>query len=158
MAGLAVGDIEEVWHALAPPYEPLFAWLEGRGPRPDVADAPVFRPLMLSHALEDADWAALEAADFCRRMEVGRHPRADRGAAAARRISISRTGDDIGGSFPDVVGGFNFDAVLDGELLVHARRRRSRPSTTCSSGSTARASRKQQMEQFPAHVRLYDAC
>ena len=34
MAGLAVGDIEEVWHALAPPYEPLFAWLEGRGRGP----------------------------------------------------------------------------------------------------------------------------
>ena len=33
MAGFDVGDIEEVWHALAPPYEPLFAWLEGRGPQ-----------------------------------------------------------------------------------------------------------------------------
>ena len=30
----------------------------------------------------------------------------------------SRTGDDIGRSFPDVVSGFHFDAVLDGELLV----------------------------------------
>src|SRR5262249_21739645 len=31
MAGFAVADIEEVWHTLAPPYEPLFAWIEGRG-------------------------------------------------------------------------------------------------------------------------------
>lgn len=26
-------DIEEVWHALAPPYAALFAWIEGHGPR-----------------------------------------------------------------------------------------------------------------------------
>src|SRR5215831_13942155 len=38
-------EVEEVWHGLEPPYVPLFAWIEGRGPRPDPADAPVFRPL-----------------------------------------------------------------------------------------------------------------
>ena len=32
-------DIEEIWHALAPPYAELFAWLEGRGERPS-GDAP----------------------------------------------------------------------------------------------------------------------
>ncbi len=47
MAGFKVADVEEVWHGLAPPYEPLFAWLEGRAPKPDVSNAPVFRPLML---------------------------------------------------------------------------------------------------------------
>jgi DNA ligase-1 len=33
MAGFKVDDVEQVWHALAPPYEPLFApgW---RGARP----------------------------------------------------------------------------------------------------------------------------
>ena len=79
MAGFKVDDVEEVWHGLAPPYEPLFAWLEGRAPKPDVSNAPVFRPLMLSHALEDKDWAALDLAGVFRRMEMGRHPRADRG-------------------------------------------------------------------------------
>ena len=39
MAGFKVDDIEEIWHALAPPYEPLFAWLEGRAPKPDVSAA-----------------------------------------------------------------------------------------------------------------------
>ncbi len=64
MAGFKVDDVEEVWHGLAPPYEPLFAWLEGRAPKPDVSNAPVFRPLMLSHALEDKDWAALDLNEF----------------------------------------------------------------------------------------------
>jgi len=33
--GLAICDVEELWHGLAPPYQPLFDWAEGRGPRPD---------------------------------------------------------------------------------------------------------------------------
>src|ERR1700744_5688169 len=28
------GGVEEIWHALHPPYEDLFAWLEGRAERP----------------------------------------------------------------------------------------------------------------------------
>src|SRR6185437_11886156 len=57
-------EIEEVWHGLAPPYAAVFAWIEGRGPKPDPADAPVFRPLMLAHPLEAPDLAGLDAADF----------------------------------------------------------------------------------------------
>ena len=30
MSGRDVAEIEEVWHALAPPYTDLFAWLEGK--------------------------------------------------------------------------------------------------------------------------------
>ena len=55
-------DVEEVWHGQAPPYAPLFAWLEGRAPRPDPAGAPVFRPPMLAHPLEPQDFAALDPA------------------------------------------------------------------------------------------------
>jgi DNA ligase-1 len=64
MAGKPVSEVEEIWHGVAPPYLPLFRWLDGLGPRPDVSGAPVFRPLMLSHPLEDADWEALDLADF----------------------------------------------------------------------------------------------
>ena len=39
---LDAAEMEEVWHALAPPYRELFAWLEGKGPRPTPADAPPF--------------------------------------------------------------------------------------------------------------------
>ena len=42
--GVAVGEVEEVWHALTPPYGDLFAWLEGGSERPS-SDAPGrFRP------------------------------------------------------------------------------------------------------------------
>ena len=58
----AADDIEAIWHGLRPPYTALFDWLEGRGAKPDVSAAPVFRPLMLAHPLDDADFAALDPA------------------------------------------------------------------------------------------------
>src|SRR5271169_3233023 len=56
-----VAEVEEVWHVLAPPYEDLFAWLEGRSERPS-PDAPGrFRPVMLAQALdEDVDFGKLD--------------------------------------------------------------------------------------------------
>jgi len=155
MGALAVGDIEEVWHTLAPPYAPLFAWVEGRGPKPDLAGAPVFRPLMLSHALEDADWAALDLAAFSAEWKwdgIRVQIVAGRGEAHL----FSRTGDDIGKSFPDVASGFNFDAVLDGELLV-LRDGRVASFNDLQQRLNRKGVSKRQMEQFPAHVRLYDA-
>ncbi|HEX7969028.1 MAG TPA: hypothetical protein VF502_12485, partial [Stellaceae bacterium] len=55
-------DIEALWHGLLPPYTELFAWLEGKGPRPEIGSRPTFHPLMLAQALEDADIGGLDAA------------------------------------------------------------------------------------------------
>src|SRR3546814_19508151 len=49
---LDVDDVEECWHALAPPYAALFQWAEGKAERPDPAGTPFFRPFMLAHPLE----------------------------------------------------------------------------------------------------------
>ena len=74
---------------------------------------------MLSHALEDGGLGGARSRRVLRRMEMGRHPRADRGRRAATARSISRTRRRHRPEpFPDVVGGLHFDAVLDGELLV----------------------------------------
>jgi DNA ligase-1 len=59
-SGKPVEEIEEIWHGVAPPYLPIFRWLEGEAEKPDPRDAPVFRPLMLAHPLEDRDLAALD--------------------------------------------------------------------------------------------------
>ena len=89
-----------------------------------MADAPVFRPLMLSHPLEEADWAALDLADFSAEWKWD----GIRVQIVARRGEArlySRTGDDIGRQLSRrASAGFNFDAVLDGELLVLRERRR----------------------------------
>jgi len=153
--GVGVGDIEEVWHALSPPYEPLFAWLEGRGPRPDIADVPVFRPLMLSHPLEEADWEELSIGDYLAEWKWDGIRVQLVGARGTVRL-YSRTGDDIGAAFPDVVGGLSFDAVLDGELVV-LRGGEVAPFNDLQQRLNRKAVTRRQMEQFPAHVRLYDA-
>jgi DNA ligase-1 len=57
-------DVEHVWHGLQPPYEALFAWVEGRGPRPETVNPAPFRPPMLSHPIEDEDFAKLDPTLF----------------------------------------------------------------------------------------------
>jgi DNA ligase-1 len=155
MAGFDVAQIEEVWHALAPPYENLFAWIEGRGPEPDVTQALVFRPLMLSHALEDKDWETLDLTEFWAewkwdgiRVQIVGRP--------GQTVLFSRSGDDISRSFPDIVESCQFDAVLDGELLV-MRDGVVAPFSDLQQRLNRKGVSKRQLEQFPAHVRLYDA-
>lgn len=111
-------DIEEVWHALEPPYADLFAWLEGRAERPD-ADAPGrFRPVMLAVALDEAvDFARLDPADHAAEWKWdGIRVQAVREGGVARLYS--RTGDEISGAFPDVMAGLAFEGAVDGELVV----------------------------------------
>jgi DNA ligase-1 len=59
----APDEIELIWPGLEPPYLDLFAWVEGRGPRPETDDPAPFRPAMLSHAIEETDISALDAAE-----------------------------------------------------------------------------------------------
>ena len=160
MAGFKVDDVEQVWHALSPPYAPLFTWLEKRGPQPDVASAPVFRPLMLSHPLEDADWAALDFADFSAEWKWD-GIRVQIVAGNGEAQLYSRTGDAVSQAFPDVVAGCNFDAVLDGELLVLRTDQpppfNVAPFNDLQQRLNRKSVSKKQLEQFPAHIRLYDA-
>ena len=62
-------DIELLWPGLFPPYLELFAWLEGRSDRPLNRDPAAFRPVMLAHAIDDADFQNLNAADYV--AEIG---------------------------------------------------------------------------------------
>ena len=116
--GVEPDAVEECWHALAPPYGLLFAWLDGRGPRPDAAGAPVFRPVMLAHPLEDDDIAGFDAAAYAAEWKWDGVRVQAVGAADGRRRLYTRTGDDIGAAFPDIVDMIDFVGVLDGELLV----------------------------------------
>ena len=63
-SNLPLADIEEVWHCLRPPYVELFAWLSGVGQRPEVGTTATFRPLMLSHQIEDRELTSIEPKDF----------------------------------------------------------------------------------------------
>ena len=52
LGGHEADAVEEVWHGLKPPYTELFAWVEGRGERPESRNPAPFRPPMLSHPVE----------------------------------------------------------------------------------------------------------
>jgi DNA ligase 1 len=155
IGGVSADEVEEVWHGLEPPYQSLFAWLEGRGDKPDPADAPVFRPPMLAHPLEAADLAGLDPSDWRAEWKWD-GIRVQVVATAGGRRLFSRSADDISGTFPEIVEAMNFHAVLDGELLVI------RPDGTVApfADLQQRLNRKvvsgRIMEQFPVGVRLYD--
>ena len=159
LGDLRPAEIEEVWHGLEPPYEPLFSWAEGRSGKPAISDPVPFRPVMLSHALEDGDFEKLDAADFAAEWkwdgirvqavaatgEDGRH---------ARRL-YSRTGDDISRSFPDLLESLDFEGAIDGELLV-VREGRVQSFNTLQQRLNRKAVTPKMLAQYPAHLIAYD--
>jgi len=155
MSGHDVAEIEEIWHALAPPYADLFRWLEGNGPRPDAGGQPVFRPLMLANAIEEQDWAAFAPEDFAAewkwdgiRVQIAAH--------GPHVRLFSRTGDDISRTFPDIVAAFEGrDVLADGELLV-ARRGIVAPFNDLQQRLNRKVVSGRMLKEHPAHVRLYD--
>ena len=150
--------VEEVWHGLAPPYLPLFAWLEGRAPRPDPANAPVFRPPMLAHPLDDADVAALDPADWRAEWKWD-GIRVQLVATPGGRRLYSRGAEDISAAFPEIIEAMDFNAVLDGELLV-MRAAPEGASVAPFADLQQRLNRKtvgaKLLAEHPVGVRLYD--
>ncbi|MEL6871664.1 MAG: cisplatin damage response ATP-dependent DNA ligase [Pseudomonadota bacterium] len=150
-----VDDIEEVWHGLSPPYGSLFAWLDGDAPPPDISGAPVFRPMMLANPLEDADWAAIDLSQFSAEWKWDGIRVQVAGAGDDIRL-YSRTGDDIGQSFPELLEPFRFEAVLDGELLV-VRDGVVAPFNDLQQRLNRKSIGPKLRREYPAHIRFYDA-
>ncbi|GAC1343314.1 MAG: cisplatin damage response ATP-dependent DNA ligase [Acetobacteraceae bacterium] len=159
LADMAAGpvdadEIEELWHGLVPPYASLFAWLEGRGERPDPAGAPVFRPPMLAQPLEEGDLRALDPAAYRAewkwdgiRVQLVSTP-------MGRRI-YSRGADDVSAAFPEILGSMHFQGVLDGELLV-VRDGEVAPFADLQQRLNRKAPGAKMLKDFPLEVRLYD--
>jgi DNA ligase-1 len=69
---------------------------------------------------------------------------------------FSRTGDDIGQAFPELVDHFRFDAVLDGELLV-VRKGEVAPFADLQQRLNRKSVTRAMLTKYPVHVRFYDA-
>ncbi len=147
-------EVEEIWHGLAPPYTPLFAWLEGRAARPDPADAPVFRPLMLAHPLVDGDIAPLEAPLYRAEWKWD-GIRVQLAATAAGKRLYSRGAEDISAAFPEILDAMDFHGVLDGELLV-IRDGTVAPFADLQQRLNRKSVNSRQRADYPVAVRLYD--
>jgi DNA ligase-1 len=152
-------DIEQIWHGLEAPYAELFAWIEGRGPRPESTDPAPFRPPMLAHPMEDEDFAKLDASSFTaewkwdgiRLQAVAGHNAEGR---HVRRI-YSRTGEDVSGAFPDLVDALGFDGALDGELLI-LRDGRVQSFNVLQQRLNRKTVTPKMLVEYPAHLRVYD--
>jgi DNA ligase 1 len=160
----ALGDlepdaIEQVWHGLAPPYLALFAWVEGRGPRPEADDPAPFRPAMLAHAIDESDFTKLDPADFAAEWKWdGIRVQAASGAGAdGRRVTrlYSRTGEDISSAFPDLLDVLPFDSAIDGELLI-LREGRVQSFNVLQQRLNRKQVTPKLILDFPAHIRAYD--
>jgi DNA ligase-1 len=150
-----VAEIEEVWHAVAAPYTDLFAWLEGRAARPDPGRAAVFRPLMLSHPIEEREFAALDPALFAAEWKWDGIRVQVAGTGAQTRL-YSRSGDDISAAFPDVIDAFRgVRGVADGELLV-VMEGAVQPFNALQQRLNRKGVTGKMLKDHPAHVRLYD--
>ena len=150
--------IEEVWHGQTPPYGPLFAWLEGRTPRPGAIAG--FRPLMPVRPLEEADAAGLDLSRYSAERQW-QGLRVQVVAEAGRRRLYSGSGDDIAFLFPDIVAAMEgLEGVFDGVLAVAQDLdgppyRPARPEAL-----QRRLGRKtvpgRLLAEYPAFVRLFD--
>ncbi len=157
-AGKDITEIETLWHGLTPPYEPLFAWLEGKTERPLLATPAIFHSVMLSTPVGDNDLTNLDPKDFAAEWKWD-GIRVQLSRSGHIRKLYSRSGDDISGAFPDILEAANFDGVIDGELLIGGTAR-SNSATRTFSDLQQRLNRKtvtgRMMEDYPAFIRAYD--
>lgn len=161
---IETSEVEEIWHGLEPPYLSLFAWLEGKAekPKPDVA-AP-FRPVMLAHPLvpkkdrdnpDAVDPDLITAETFAAEWKYDGIRVQAVSEAGVRRV-YTRTGDDISHTFPDVLAAMDFEAAIDGELLVRAQDGGVAPFNELQQRLNRKTVSKKQMDARPAFIRAYD--
>ena len=158
LSGTDAQDIELLWPGLSPPYEELFAWLEGRADKPASSDPAPFRPPMLAHALDDADLNGLEAGDFMAEWKwdgIRVQAVAARHDCATIARLYSRTGEDISKSFPDLLDALHLPGAIDGELLI-MRDRRVQSFNVLQQRLNRKTVTPKLIAEFPAHLRAYD--
>ena len=153
-SGKLLAEIEEVWHCVAPPYRELFDWLAGDGPRPEMGVRATFRPLMLSHQIEDRELALIDPAAFVAEWKWD-GIRVQAAHQGGEKRLFSRTGDDISAAFPDVVEALPEGVVLDGELLV-MRGSEVAPFNDLQQRLNRKSVTPAMLKSHPAHIRLYD--
>ena len=155
MGGRPVAQIEEVWHAQAPPYDDLFAWLDGRADQPNPHAQGRFRPVMLAQPIDEAtDFAKLKPGDYAAEWKWDGIRVQAVSEGGVRRL-YSRTGDDISGAFPDLVTAMDYDGALDGELLV-MREGRVAPFGDLQQRLNRKSPDAKLLAAQPAGLRAYD--
>ncbi len=150
-----VGEIEELWHGLEPPYEALFAWLEGRAGKPVSAAKALFRPVMLAHPVGEGDLEKLDPGDYAAEWKWDGIRVQAAGEDGVKRL-YSRTGDDISGAFPDLLAEFDAEMTLDGELLVGNPGLKTGTFSDLQQRLNRKTVSKKMLADYPVFLRCYD--
>ena len=148
---ITVEQVEEVWHAVQPPYQALLDWAEGHGTRPETSGFPTFRPFMRGSTVRNPE---PQAANLIAEYKWS-GARVQWVQAKGKVRLYSSQGDDLSAVFPDVTQPLSDDAVLDGQLMVH---RDGKPATA---EDLARRMRRKTvtaalLHDLPATVRFFD--
>ena len=150
-----VSEVEEVWHALTPPYRPLFDWLLKEGPKPSSNRGGAYLPAMLANPIERAELEALDPAHFRAEWKWDGIRVQISSSDGIKRL-YSRAGEDVSAAFPDILEAIDFEGVFDGELLVR-REETIAPFNDLQQRLNRKVVTPKMLKQHPAHVRLYDA-
>ena len=155
MGGVPIGEIEELWHGLAPPYADLFAWLSGQAGKPESLFAAPFRPVMLANPLHDGDLDKLDPEDFLAEWKWD-GIRVQLSSSNGIKRLYSRSGDDISNTFPDIINAANFDGTIDGELLVGTPPDRVGTFSDLQQRLNRKKVSSRMLADFPVFIRCYD--
>lgn len=151
---LSVDDVEEVWHALRPPYVELFEWGEGKTGQPDPANSAFFRPFMLAHPLDEG---IVDLAEFAAEWKWD-GIRIQIASTGVETRLFSRGGDEVTSAFPEIAEAFSGIGVVDGELLVRGELQGGEAASF--NALQQRLGRKNvtaaMQAEYPVFVRLYD--
>ena len=162
--GVDINEIEEIWHGLSAPYESLFAWLDGQGRKPEPDIRAPFRPVMLAHPLvakqdrndpDAVDPARIRPDVFAAEWKYDGIRVQAVSEAGVRRI-YTRTGEDISHTFPDILAAMEFEAALDGELLIRGGDGGVAPFNALQQRLNRKTVSRRQMQDRPAFIRAYD--
>ena len=152
---LPVNEVEELWHGLDVPYTELFTWAEGTTEKPIHAALAPFRPVMLAHPIAETGFEKLAPEDFRAEWKWD-GIRVQAVSEGGTRRLYSRSGDDISRSFPDVLEALDFEASLDGELLIGSNGE-VRPFADLQKRLNRKTVSKKTLVDSPAFIRAYDA-
>ncbi len=147
-------EVEQLWHAIEPPFEELFSWLSGKAEKPDISGKLSFTPLMLAHPVDvksldfinPKEWFAEWKYDGIRVQLVN----SEKGSAI-----FSRSGENISTSFPELSKETTDNSILDGELVV-MRGKEIGSFNDLQKRLNKRKPTKKDIENYPTIVIVYD--
>lgn len=151
--GRPLERIEELWFVLEAPYTDLFRWLEG-GPEPEADLSLAFRPMMLANPIEGDRLDGLAPAEFAAETKWD-GIRVQAVATKGGRRLYSRTGEDLGPAFPDLIEAMTWRGCVDGELLVVVDGE-VRPFADLQTRLGRKKVTAKMLAELPAHIRAYD--